>query len=55
MALASWTWGDWAFFILANAIVIAICAPKLARDIRLWSRGQRAVFREGRGGDAPGP
>jgi hypothetical protein len=50
MEIGTWTYGDWGFFLLANAIVIAICAPKLVREVRLWMKGQRAIFRGGRGG-----
>lgn len=33
---AGWALGEWIFFLLANAIVIAICLPPLLRDIRRW-------------------
>ncbi len=32
-----WKWGEWFFFLLANAIVIGICLPPLIKDIRRWS------------------
>lgn len=30
--------GEWVFFLLANAIIIGICAPKLLGDVRRWVR-----------------
>jgi hypothetical protein len=31
-------WPEIGTFLLANAIIIYICAPKLLRDIRRWRR-----------------
>lgn len=45
--------GEWVFFLLANAIIIWICAPRLFTDMRRWiRRGGVATekFEEGKGG-----
>lgn len=50
----SWGAGEWFFFLLANAIVIRICAPRLFGDIRRWiSRGKVETerFEAGKGGE----
>lgn len=46
--------GEWFFFLLANAILIYICAPRLLGDVRRWiTRGgvETEKFKAGKGGE----
>lgn len=35
-------WPEIGIFLLANAIIIWICAPRLWRDIVTWRRGSKS-------------
>ena len=42
--------GEWFFFLLANAIITWICAPRLLGDVRRWIAGGREkAFEAGQG------
>lgn len=46
--------GEWGFFLLANAIIIYICAPRLVVDVTRWLRHGRVEterFQAGKGGE----